>query len=348
MKTELHHYIDPDPALAGETVLDMLNNLAGPSSILLTGEDPSRCRAIVTLLHGNEPSGSIALHRWIKSGKKPAMNILCILASVEAALTEPQLTHRVLPSKRDLNRCFAPPHNDEPGTLAKNIVARLQEFNPEAIIDVHNTSGSGPAFGVCIYEDQFHDRLAALFTHRLIVTDIRLGAIMEITEYVAPTITIECGGRLDDSAHQIVWEGLCRYCLEDNILDCTNIEGTLEILTNPVRLELKPECSLTYSNLTEHTHNLIMDPAIERLNTGITEKNTVLGRTDKSCPTELFVAKNSAEQCILEHILLIEDNQLKTNRNLKLFMVTSNAAIAKMDCLFYAVEEDGTEILLNR
>lgn len=348
MKTELSHYVDPDPSFAGETVQDLLTTLGGPSSILFTGVDTSRCRAVVTLLHGNEPSGSIAVHRWIKSGKKPAINILCIIASVEAALTEPQFNHRILPGKRDLNRCFTQPYNDDPGKLAKTILDTLKEYKPEAIIDIHNTSGSGPAFGVCIYEDRFHDMLASLFTQRLIVTQMRLGAIMEITEYVAPTITIECGGRLDESAHQIAWEGLCRYFLKEDILSCTNVEGTLEILTNPVRVELRPDCSLSYTANPDDQSDLMMDPAIERLNTGITDAGTFLGTTHKSRPADLFVAKNSVEQCILDHTLTIEDNQLKTSRDLKLFMVTSNAAIAKMDCLFYAVEEDGTEILLNR
>ena len=54
--------------------------------------------------------------------------------------------------------------------------------HPEAVIDLHNTSGSGPSFGVCTHMDRQHDALVSLFTQRLIVSNLGLGALMEISE----------------------------------------------------------------------------------------------------------------------------------------------------------------------
>ena len=42
----------------GNNVEEFLAGLAGPACIYLDGEDSSRTRAFVTLLHGNEPSGN--------------------------------------------------------------------------------------------------------------------------------------------------------------------------------------------------------------------------------------------------------------------------------------------------
>ena len=92
----------------GNHVEAFLAWMGGPTCFLLEGDDPTRTRALVTLLHGNEPSGVMALFRWLKSGQQPAVNVVCIVASVAAALEPPLFSHRMLPRARDLNRCFMP------------------------------------------------------------------------------------------------------------------------------------------------------------------------------------------------------------------------------------------------
>ena len=72
-------------------------------------------------------------------------------------------------------------------------MALLDYFRPASLIDIHNTSGKGPAFAVSISGDHIHIGLAALFTHQMIITDIRLGAIMELSSARMPIVTIECG-----------------------------------------------------------------------------------------------------------------------------------------------------------
>jgi len=45
----------------GNSLEDFLQRLDGPACIFLDGEDETRTRALVTLLHGNEPSGAKAV-----------------------------------------------------------------------------------------------------------------------------------------------------------------------------------------------------------------------------------------------------------------------------------------------
>ena len=161
----------------GDNVEAFLRSLEGPTCFFLEGEDDSRTRALVTLLHGNEPSGAMAVFRWLKSCQRPAVNIVVIVASVAAALEFPVFSHRMLPRARDLNRCFRPPFDDAQGALAEEILEILHMHHPEAVIDMHNTSGSGPSFGVCTHMDHQHDALVSLFTQRLIVSNLGLGAL---------------------------------------------------------------------------------------------------------------------------------------------------------------------------
>ena len=79
---------DPGPVSGGNNVEEFLRWLDGPACFFFSGEDPGRTRALVTLLHGNEPSGAMALWRWLQSGRRPAVNVVCIVASVVAALRD--------------------------------------------------------------------------------------------------------------------------------------------------------------------------------------------------------------------------------------------------------------------
>lgn len=344
MTEELNRFCDPNPDSIGADIYEFLSYLGGPSEIFLSGEDTTRTRAFVTLLHGNEPSGAMALFKWIKSGQKPAVNIVCIVASVAAASLEPAYSHRILGKQRDLNRCFKEPFNDNSGRLAKIILETLKRYQPESLIDMHNTSGSGPSFAVAIYEDPQHDALTALFTTRLIVTHLRLGALMEVTEYLCPTVTIECGGRLDEQAHQVAWEGLNRYFLQSKVLAEPSADLALEVLSNPVRLELNPDCHIAYADSLSDGLDLCLIPSIEHLNEGITLKGTQLGWVASSDLKKIFSSKNSREECVVNELVYIKDGGLFTKRDLKLFMITNNPEIAKMDCLFYAVRSCGSEI----
>ena len=314
---------------------DFLQQLAGPTIITQTGTDSSRWRAMVTLLHGNEPSGVKALLRWLQSGKQPAVNAVFIIASVVAAITPPGFYYRMLPGHRDLNRCFRPPFNDREGQLALDILDALREYNPEALIDVHNTSGSGPSFGVAVSDDKLHDALITPFAPRLIITDLRLGALMEISESDLPTVTVECGGSQDPESDEIAWDGLCQYLSNDNVLQASNADFALEKLNNPVRLELCSGSKLAYANEPVDGVDLTLRPDIEHFNFGTVDTGTTLGwlgDAGLSCLT----ARDTTGHEQLNTLYCCEGNELRVAMPLKLFMITSNPDIATSDCLWYS------------
>ena len=331
---------NPSPADFGNTVAEFLQVLDGPACILFEGRDSARTRALVTLLHGNEPSGVMALLRYLKSGRRPAVNVVCIVASVAAALAPPLFSHRMLPRARDLNRCFRPPFDDAQGELAQEILEILHLHAPEAVVDMHNTSGSGPSFGVCTYMDRQHDALVSLFTQRLIISNLDLGALMEISEETCPTVTVEVGGRLDDAAHELAWEGLCRYFEAATVLrPVDDTDWGLELLRDPIRLELKEHVTLTYAEAPCASYDITLKPDIEHYNFGAVRPDTLLGWADGEARS-LFAALDAAGRCAVSELVRIEDGNLYPAQPLKLFMITNNAAIAQSDCLFYAVGDD--------
>ncbi len=322
--------------------------LGGPSCLLLEGQDTSRCRGFVTLLHGNEPSGITALHRWLRSGQQAAVNIVCVVASVHSALLSPVFTHRHPPQQRDLNRCFRPPFADEQGRLAEEILEILRLHRPECVVDVHNTSGAGPAFGVASFMDRYHEALVSLFADRLVLTHISLGALMEISDHVIPTVTVEVGGRADQKAHQIAYQGLQRYFTQNDVLGSSAHpeHKPLDIYTSPVRLELPADTKLVYGNTPVSQADLTLRDDIEQFNDGVTPANTLLGwRNTES--TIAFKAIDAEGRCAASELVYFSGQELRTRRALRFFMITQNADIALSDCLLYAVSGDGSEILAS-
>lgn len=323
----------------------MLRELGGPACLLFPGRDSTRTRALVTLLHGNEPSGVLALREWLLLGEQPAVNLLVIVASVHAALETPCFSHRMLPRARDLNRCFQGPYDDEQGRLAEEILEILCLHRPEAVVDMHNTSGSGPAFGVCAHLDRQHDALVSLFTQRLLVSHLRLGALMEISDENCPTVTIEVGGRLDEDARARALAGLRRYAAAERVLAGDGqTDWGLEILRDPIRVELQEGVTLAYAEAPRAGHDITLRVDIEHHNFGTVTRDTPLGWL-RGDPQSLLRASDASGRCAVGALLRCDGEMLYAARTLKLFMITTNAVIAQSDCLFYAVSGDGEPIL---
>ena len=83
------HWHNPEPQKLGKDHIEFLKILGKPTWITLDGDDSSRNRAIVTLLHGNEPSGMKAIHQYLLTAERPATNLGIFIVSVEAALHPP-------------------------------------------------------------------------------------------------------------------------------------------------------------------------------------------------------------------------------------------------------------------
>jgi hypothetical protein len=137
--------------------------------------------------------------------------------------------------------------------------------------------------------DRHHDALTSLFTQRLIVSNLGLGALMDISEHSYPTVTIEVGGRLDDDAHELAFEGMCRYFLVEKVLSGPDADWGLELLVDPIRLELNENVTLTYGEASCASHDVTLRADIEHHNFGGVPADTLLGWAEGPA-TNLFTA----------------------------------------------------------
>lgn len=327
---KLTHIYNPSYDELGQTCFEFLARLGGPSVIHLDGQEPDRCRVILTLLHGNEPSGLKATHQFIREQIRPKTTVKIIIASVVAARTEPVFTHRMLPGQRDLNRCFSTAEKDLQSVLASAISEFINSVRPEAIVDVHNTSGSGPAFCVGVARSNQHRALASHFTHRLIHTDIRLGSVMEL-DFGCPIVTVEAGGAQDDEADVTAYKGLLSFVCSDNVFQT---KQQVEILDTPRRLELVPDVDVSFGEQRLNGSSITIRQDIEKFNFGVTPANQRIGWINGDINRSLQLDSQSSS---VGDYFYVENEQILTKQPLKLFMVTTRADIARSDCLFYFV-----------
>ncbi|TNE76049.1 MAG: hypothetical protein EP334_09085 [Gammaproteobacteria bacterium] len=333
---------NPPSSLIPESVEDFLQELGGPTLIRLDGTDRRRCRFVVTLLHGNEPSGLKAVHQLLKEGFRPQVTTFVAIVSVSAALTQPLFSQRFVPPQRDMNRLFLPPFEGEQGQLARALLELIREHAPEAVVDLHNTSGDGPAFAVCAAEHNCFLELAALFTHRLIITDIRLGALMELTDLGCPVLTVECGGASQLLSDHLALQGLRRFMsVPDLARPETSVEeGALEvdIYRHPVRLELSEGARLCYSDTPDLEADITLPLQIDRRNFGVARPDSPLAWLGPR-GLEALRLVDARGNNVIEDYFVARQGKLYPRVTLKLFMVTTTLRIAISDCLLYAVKE---------
>ncbi len=332
----LHIIENPNAADIGDNPESFLAWLAKPTAIKVTGKDSSRVRCVCTLLHGNEPSGTQAVFQYLKTGEIPAVDAWFIIASVEAARKTPLFSNRMLENNRDLNRCFKAPFDDEQGRLAKSILDFIHNIKPECLVDIHNTSGSGPAFGVAIKDDSDHAAITSLFTNDLIVTDLRLGALMELSESDVTTVTIECGGVNDYAASIIAQEGIHRYLSAEHVLAKEGIEYLVNTFHNPIRLETKDDGKVAYQDEIDLSAVITLPVQAEKFNYGTLTPEEAIGYLGANG----FSRMTAKDQKGVEHIeeyFEARAGQLFAKHPMKIFMATTSPFIARTDCLFYFI-----------
>jgi predicted deacylase len=315
-----------------------LDGLSGPTVFRLAGRDRSRVRAVVGMLHGNEPSGLRAIHTMLREGEMPATDALLFIGAVEAARLLPRHGHRFVPGRRDLNRCFAPPFEGPDGAIAGAALAVLTPSALEASVDLHNNTGHNPAYGVGSTRDPRNLALTSLWATRYVVSNIVLGSCAEALSAVAPAITVECGRAGDRGADEVAIAGLSRFLSAERLLD--RPPPAIETLEALVRVCIRPDVSLMFDERPHPEAGLTLDADIDRHNFQQLSVGTRIGwvRGDAGWP---IVATDAAGADISRRLFAIEGDALVSRSAIIPIMMTTNAAAARADCLFYVVEREG-------
>ncbi len=336
-------WTDPKAQDIGETVEEFLRLLGGPTWIFLSGRDPSRTRAMTTLLHGNEPSGVRSIFQWLRSGARPHVNLACFVGAVDAALAQPGFAYRHLPECRDLNRCFRMPFEGREGRMAARVLDRLRAIAPEALIDFHNTSGRSPAYGVTTRLEKPQKALTALVSDHLVVTDLRLGTLMEATEDDFPTITAECGGAGDVRSDQTAMTALRSYATAESLWDFPHRHAHVTVFQHPIRVSLEAGKQVAYGVSLMPGADLTLREDAAQFNFRVLNRGETLGWVRGDSSLGVVAARDAKGRDRTREIFSVVDGRLIVTQASRLMMMTTNPQIAVSDCLFYCLPVPSSE-----
>jgi hypothetical protein len=349
--SEINHLTDPSFQCLHADYEQFLLSLSGPSIIDITGLDESSTQVITTLLQGNEPSGFIAIHRWLTERNihdKPKTNLRFIICSVEPALKRPLFSHKMLPTGIDLNRCFntdtlAIQMNSNEGYYhqrAKVIEQAIREVNPVTIVDLHNTSSPSPAYVISSTITTDTLLLTSFFCQSLILSDLKIGSLIDLS-FNCPFITVECGYAFDVQAHEIAYKGIVEIANTSSLSDITQ-EKTIDVKYQPLRLRLKEGVNISFAEFDEGNRGITLKSNIDYFNFGHIYEDEMIGWTDTNGLKNLELSDLRGKN-IVDEYFYIRDNQLVCKHTYQLLKATTNINSAKEDCLFYVVKVNGVK-----
>lgn len=323
--------LDADNLSLPAQPVDWLRCLSGPTVVEQRCAGSNHWCVVSGLIHGNEPSGLIAIHRLLSSALQPRVNLALVVSSVHAARKAPLFSHRQLPNSYDLNRRFGVAAGDDDVTrLARALAAYIRERNPLWVLDLHNTSGSGPAFAVAVSDSAPVRQLALPFCNQIIITHLVVGSLME-QNFNCPVVTIECGGAADPNAHQLAFDGL-QALVQKPFL--SNEIHPIRRVEHPVRVVANTDCTLAYGVVGQADVDITLRTDIEQQNWTITPAGTVLGWLTRALPECLSAVNDHGEQ-VIEQLFVLRAGEWIARRDMQLFMATARGDIALRDCLFY-------------
>lgn len=348
LSTSIRIIEDPAPAEVGDSAEAFLDWLGGPAEIRLTGRDRARRRVAVGLIHGNEPSGLHGIHRWLRAGRRPAVDASLFVLAVDAARLPPGFAFRMPPGRRDLNRCCAGPWDDEDGALAAELLARVRRRPCEALVDLHNNTGHNPPYGVVTRVDGARMRLVSLFSGlSCVLGELRLGTLTEAIESEMPAVSIECGQAGDPAADDVAAAGLRRFLDSDDLEldtplpssgDPQPAELPMELFDSPVRVCLRPGIEVAFAGAPMDGVDLTLVEHIERHNFRALAPGTLLGWVAPEAPWPLEARDNRGRE-LSRGYFAVDGGALRWIGlgDLVPIMMTTDARVARSDCLCYLV-----------
>jgi len=325
-----------------------LDRLPGPLAIRARGRDATRTRLVSGMLHGNEPSGLRAIFhvlRLLRSGERFATDAIFFVGAVEAARLPPRHSHRMLPGRRDLNRCFRPPYRDAEGHVAEALLAlafvRARSAPLEAVVDLHNNSGHNPAYGVGVGLDAGRVGVTSLFAERYVASSLSLGSLVEAFPDSVASVTVECGRAGERRADETAIAGLSAFLRAEHLPRIEPASSGMQLLRDPVRVHVRSGLSLAFAERdAAPAVDVTMDVDADRHNFQRLAPGTRIGWVREGAPWPL-VALDARGKDVSGQLFAMHDHALVTRRPLVPVMMTTNPSAAREDCLFYAVEDDG-------
>jgi succinylglutamate desuccinylase len=312
---------------------DLHTILPEPTLIHLSGKHAAPLFVSV-LLHGNEPTGFMAIQLLLKkyTGKQLPRSLSLFFGNVTAA------SHnlRRLDNQPDYNRIW--PGTELPACaeseMAQEIVAEMKKRNVFASVDVHNNTGLNPHYACINNLDNQFLQLASLFG-RLIVHFIRPKGVQSAAfAQICPAVTLECGRPDQKHGLEHVLEFL-NSCLRLTELPQHQIlPQDIDLFHTVAQVKINDKVNFSF---TQVDTDLLLNADLERMNFTEVSPGTVLG-ISKHNATMPLIAKDEYGNDVTDDFFSFQNGELQINRLTMPSMLTLDEHVIRQDCFCYLME----------
>ncbi|MGR9100537.1 MAG: M14 family metallopeptidase [Gammaproteobacteria bacterium] len=307
--------------------------LPEPTLVHLPGKNPQPIFVSV-LLHGNEPTGLMALQLLLKKYSQQSLprSLSIFFGNTLAA----KQGLRRLDGQPDFNRIW--PGTELEQTPESRVMAEIFESmkdrNVFASIDVHNNTGLNPHYACVNKLDHRFLQLARLFG-RLVVHFIRpKGVQTSAFAEICPAVTLECGrpGQQYGVEHAFEFIDSCLHLSE--ISDHPVPEQDIDLFHTVAQITVRDDIQFSFQN---ENADLLLNEDLERMNFTEIPAGTVLGKItdDTKMP---IIAKDEYGNDMTPFFFSVNNHDLKINRESMPSMLTLDERVIRQDCLCYLME----------
>ena len=307
--------------------------LPGPTLLRIPGEqDPPFF--ICTLLHGDEPTGFLAvqqlLNRYTQDQRRLPRSVWLFLGNIAAA----RENVRHLPDQPDFNRIW------KGGTLPEHLMvdqllAILKSNKLFAGVDIHNTSGKNPHYA-CVNElGGAFINLGKLFSPMIVYFTRPDEVISRALADFCPAITVESGLARDPFGVDHVLDFLEQCLAMDTISTKINNPSNSRVYHSIARIEVPENCRIGFGENSKNTDfNFIEN--LESMNFVEQAENTLVGWRHNP-DLKLKVVDEHGED-VSEGFISYENGEIRLIRSVVPSMFTTFAPNILSDCLGYLMQ----------
>jgi succinylglutamate desuccinylase len=321
------------PAGLLDTPVENLHQLIPQPALFHLPGKRSDTLFVSVLLHGNEPTGFLALQRLLQKYHQQILPrpVSIFFGNIQAA----RLNLRRLDGQPDFNRVWpgtALPESPE-RQITEQIVAAMRQRKLFASIDIHNNTGLNPHYACVNKLDNDFLQLGALFGRLLVHFTHPKGTQSAAFAEFCPAVTLECGrpGQEYGTEHAFELLDSCLHLAE--IPSHPVAKQDIDIYHTAAQVTIADDATFSFS---EDTADLFLNHDLERMNFTDISAGTVLGKTNHSrLPV---IAKNEQGDDVTSRFFSNDAQRLILNRPAMPSMLTLDERVIRQDCLCYLME----------
>lgn len=333
LKPELTQIEGLPEGFAGIEARDLNTLLPGPALIHLPGrvEQPL---FISVLLHGNEPTGLLAIQALLRkyAGRELPRPLSLFVGNVEAA----RQGLRRLNDQPDFNRVWPGTEQSESreSRIASQVVEEMRKRGVFASVDIHNNTGLNPHYACINTLDNRFLYLATLFG-RLVVHFIRPKGVQSAAfAKLCPAVTLECGKPGQQYGVERV-QAYLESCLHLGEIPAHPVPlHDIDLFHTIAQVTVREQSSFSFR---DPDCDFLLDAGIDHMNFTEIPAGTVFGRVNSDGRMPV-IARDEAGQDRTADFFRIENGRLVLSKGGMPSMLTLDEQVIRQDCLCYLME----------